>query len=72
MSNMKQYLLTRYAVVFGADYEPGTVLELDEQVAARLSSEHEGLLAPYLAPEPPRAPDAPAQDRMVRKASKRG
>jgi hypothetical protein len=71
MSIMKRYLLTRYAVIWGADYEPGTVLELDEQVAARISSEHEGLLEPY-RPEPERAVAAPQQDRMVRKASKRG
>jgi hypothetical protein len=68
---MQKFILTRYVILWGADYEPGTVLELDEQVAARLSSEHEGLLEPY-RPEPERAVAAPQQDRMVRKGSKRG
>ena len=71
---MNEYRVTRYCVIQGADYEPGTILTLDEQVAARISSESEGLLEPWppAQPEPVRSVDAAPQDRMVRKASKRG
>jgi hypothetical protein len=72
MSEMREYFVTRYCVIQGADYEPGTILVLDSGLASRIGSESEGLLVPVLAqPEPVRNVEAPAQDRMTRKAAKR-
>jgi hypothetical protein len=71
-----QYRLTRQHEIMGVTYPAGAVIEINlEHIAAKLMSDHEGLLVPIYGEqiEQPavRQVTTPPQDRMVRKGSKR-
>lgn len=71
-----KYRVTRDHEIDGVLCPAGSVVEIAlEHVAAKLSSDHEGLLEPILSGAEPvpavRIVEQPAQDRMERKGKKR-
>jgi hypothetical protein len=70
-----KYRVTRDHEIMGVLCPAGSVIEIAlEHIAARLMSDHEGLLEPILdEPAQPavRVVEQPPHDRMVKKAAKR-
>lgn len=68
---MRYVLNWKYASSYGGLWEAGVVVELDEETAEVINRDSPGVLSPE-GEAAARGLDAPPQDRMVRKASKRG